>query len=109
MTRAIAVFIASITVVAILALATALRGGDDLNAADQAWTDRLNGQAAAAQDLARTQRADGAYRARLAAQADAYLERVAQREQADRAWTNRLNELARENDAEADVASQGAP
>jgi hypothetical protein len=107
MTRAIAVFIASIAAVAVLALAVSLRGGDDFNA-DQAWTDRLNGQAQAAQDLARTERADGAYRARLAAQADAYFDRVAQREQGDRAWTDRLNELARENGAEAGMSPRVA-
>lgn len=108
MSRTIAAFIASMAALAILAVVIALRPDGIPDAADMAWTDRLNGQAAAAQELARTERAETAYRARLAAQADAYFERAAQRERADRAWTDRLNEVAREAGVEAGMSQRVA-
>jgi sialic acid synthase SpsE len=97
MTRTISVLIAPVAIVAILAIALAMPTRSAFDAAHQAEADRLNGQATAAQELARQERADAAYSARLAAQADAYFERRAQQERAAEAWTDRLNGLARDN------------
>jgi outer membrane biogenesis lipoprotein LolB len=65
--------------------------------AAQAWTDRLNGLAQAASDRpqgeAQLQRANEAYSQRLSGQARAYREEQA-RGRANQAWTDRLNGLA---------------
>ena len=93
MTRTIPVVIYAVAVLALLAVAISIRTGNT-DSADQAWTDRLNGQAAAVQELARIERAEAAYRERMAAMAKAYFDEAAQQEQAEQAWTDRLNGLA---------------
>lgn len=99
MTRTLRTLIATVGILAIVALATSLRPSGNTDTADQAWTDRLNGQAVAAQQAARVEAAEAAYRQRLSAMADAYFEDVAQREQAEQAWSDRLNGLAHETGA----------
>jgi hypothetical protein len=93
MTRAIPVVIYAVAVLAILAVAISVRAGHT-DTADQAWTDRLNGQAAAVQKVARIERAEAAYRDRMLAMARAYFDEAAQQEQSQQAWTDRLNGLA---------------
>lgn len=94
MTRTLRTLIATVGILAIVALAISLRPGGSTDTADQAWTDRLNGQAVAAQQAARVESAEAAYRQRLSAMADAYFEDVAQHEQAEQAWSDRLHGLA---------------
>ena len=95
MTRTLRTLIATVGMLAIVALAISLRQGGSTDTGDQAWTDRLNGQAVAAQQAARVESAEAAYRQRLSAMADAYFEDVvAQREQAEQAWSDRLHGLA---------------
>jgi len=94
MTRTLRTLIATVGMLAVVALAISLRPGGSTDTADQAWTDRLNGQAVAAQQAARVESAEAAYRQRLSAMADAYFEDVAQREQAEQAWSDRLHGLA---------------
>jgi hypothetical protein len=93
MTRAIPVVIYAVAVLAILAVAISVRSGST-DTADQAWTDRLNGQAAAVQEVARSERAEAAYHDRMIAMARAYFDEAALEGQAMQAWTDRLNGLA---------------
>lgn len=94
MTRTLRTLIATVGILAMVALAISLRPSGSIDTADQAWTDRLNGQAVAAQQAARAEAAHAAYRQRLSAMANAYFEDVARREQAEHAWSDRLNGLA---------------
>jgi hypothetical protein len=83
--------------VAVVAVGVSLRiAGDDTDPsrAAQAWTDRLTAQAAAIQDDARADRASDADTQRLVARANAYFEEAAAAEQANDAWSDRLNGLA---------------
>lgn len=70
--------------------------------ANQAWADRLNGQAEAAAERARTDaraaRASAAYSLRLTEQARAYHEDRS-RDRATQAWIDRLNGLAESSNA----------
>ena len=66
---------------------------------DKAWSDRLTGQAAQAQEQAQVQRARDAYAARLAGQTqsfDAVIRKIeaARVERANQAWSDRLTGLA---------------
>lgn len=70
--------------------------------ANQAWADRLNGQAQAAAERAqadaRVERANAAYSLRLTEQARAYREDRS-RDRAMQAWIDRLNGLAESSNA----------
>lgn len=86
--------VATSVIVLILVLTACARFLGSPDRADRASTDRLNAQAQAVQEQAREQRANDAYTARLMAQAEAYLAQKALAEQANQAWTDRLNGLA---------------
>jgi hypothetical protein len=96
-TRRIAFAIVIVTLVALTGGVWVSGAPDVPQRADQAWTDRLNGQAQAAAERAvadgRRQRADAAYALRLTEQARAYLEERS-RDRATQAWIDRLNGLA---------------
>ena len=88
--------------VAVLILATATAfvlpdGGNER--ANDAWTGRLNGQAAQEQEQARIQRAREAYAARYAGQTQSFYDMISQIEaarveRANQAWSDRLTGLA---------------
>ncbi len=85
--------------VLIMATAFVLPGGNDSNRADDAWSARLNGQAAQELEKARSERALATWSARLTAQAasleDETLQAQARSEavrlaRANKAWSDRL-------------------
>jgi hypothetical protein len=108
MTRTLRTLVATVGVLAIVALTISLRPSGSTDTADQAFTDRLDGQAVAAQQAARVEAVEAAYGQRLAAMADAYFEDVAQREQAEQAWSDRLNGLAVETGVRAGIGPRVA-
>lgn len=85
--------------VLILATATAFVLPDRGNRANDAWTGRLNGQAAQEQEQARIQRARDAYSARMEGQTTSFETFIAKKEaarleRANKAWSDRLTGLA---------------
>ena len=86
-------------VVLILVTATAFVLPDAGNRANDAWSARLNGQAAQELENARIQRARDAYSARLEGQTMSFETFIAKMEaarleRANRAWSDRLTGLA---------------
>ena len=73
---------------------------------DQAWSERLAGQAAHEQEQIRIERANAAYAARYAGQTESFEQLIKQAEaarleRANKAWSDRLTGLA-----EAEAAAQ---
>lgn len=83
-----------IVVLMLVLTACAQTSGAVQDRAGDAWSERLNAQAAAVQEQARSERARQAYTDRLMAHAAAYQEAQETREIADQAWADRLNGLA---------------
>ena len=89
----------AVVVLILVAATTAFALPDAGNRANDAWSDRLNGQAAQEQENARIQRARDAYSARMAGQTTSFETFIARKEaarleRANKAWSDRLTGLA---------------
>jgi hypothetical protein len=89
----------AVVVLILVAATTAFALPDGGNRANDAWSGRLNGQAAQEQANARIERARAAYAARYAGQTQSFEKLIRQAEaarleRANKAWSDRLTGLA---------------
>lgn len=89
----------AVGVLILVAATTAFALPDAGNRGDNAWSDRLNQQAAYEQEQLRIERANAAYAARYAGQTETFENlireaKAARLERANKAWSDRLTGMA---------------